>query len=409
MAPYETLPDTAKSTPTKFELHVSDQELSDFKQLIRLSPITQETYENRQQEVDFKSYGITRAWMLEAKEYWQNKFDWRAHEAHINSFPNYKLKIRDDDGREFDIHFVALFSEKRDAVPLALFHGWPGSFLEFLPILDLLRRKYTPQDLPYHIVVPSLPGYTLSSPPPVDKDWDTFDSARLMHKLLVALGFEAGYVAQGGDIGSYISRILGAHYVSCRAVHLNFSMMRKPDNAPPDSELSAAEAKFLPRGGEFVKLGHAYVAMQGTKPATIGMCLSASPIALLAWIAEKFLAWSDQDPSFDQILESVSLYWLTRCFPTSIYTYRFPYQHEPLVGGFHGAKSQRVLKPLGYSFFPYEVAPMPKSWVAETGNLVWHREHENGGHFAALEKPEELLADVEDFVASVWNKDSAKV
>jgi len=119
-------------------------------------------------------------------------------------------------------------------------------------------------------------------------------------------------------------------------------------------------------------------------------------------ISEKFLTWTDQDPSLDQILDSVTLYWLTDCFPTSIYPY----------SQFYGENAESipvkhyVEKPLGYSWFPMEIAPMPKAWVAKRGNLVWHREHKDGGHFAAMEKPDELVQDIEDFVAQVWKGES---
>lgn len=129
--------------------------------------------------------------------------------------------MTDDDNSTFTIHFVALFSTNPSAVPIAFFHGWPGSFLEFLPMLELLQKKYpSPDQLPYHIIVPSLPGFAFSDRPPKDRNWTTQDSARLMHKLLEALGFaETGYAVQGGDIGSYISRSLAAKYDACKAIH----------------------------------------------------------------------------------------------------------------------------------------------------------------------------------------------
>jgi microsomal epoxide hydrolase len=114
---------------------------------------------------------------------------------------------------------VALYSENVDAIPVVLLHGWPGSFLEFLPILDLLRSSYTPATLPYHVIVPSLPGYTFSSPPPADCDFRIEDVARIFDKLVVGLGFGAGYVVQGGDIGSKVGRVMAAEHKSCKAIH----------------------------------------------------------------------------------------------------------------------------------------------------------------------------------------------
>jgi len=161
----------------------------------------------------------------------------RTTEDRINSFPNFKSSIKDDDGDTYDIHFVALFSQKKTAVPIVLLHGWPGepflhlcvltehpdscigSFLEFLGVLDLLKAKYTSANLPYHVIVPSLPGYAFSSGPSRKRDWVCEDMARIMNKLMVGLGFGGGYVAQGGDLGAFVARILAAQYEECKAVH----------------------------------------------------------------------------------------------------------------------------------------------------------------------------------------------
>ena len=144
----------------------------------------------------------------------------RATEKYINSFPNFTVQIKDDDGENFSIHFAALFSKKKDAIPLLFMHGWPGSHLEFLAMLDLFRKCYTPEQLPYNIIVPSLPGYTLSSGPPLTRDFETQDIARIMNKLMVGLGFGGGHIAQGGDIGSFIARVLAANHEECRGTVL---------------------------------------------------------------------------------------------------------------------------------------------------------------------------------------------
>ncbi|KAF2091834.1 alpha/beta-hydrolase [Saccharata proteae CBS 121410] len=386
MAQYETLPKSAKGKPTKFDVSVPEEKLEQFKQLIKLSPIGPQTYENLHEDRELgSSFGVTHKWLSNAKEAWLS-FDWRAREEHINSFPHYKLPIKDDDGSTYDIHFVALFSEKPDAVPIALFHGWPGSFLEFLPMLSLIKKRFSPSELPYHLIVPSLPGYAFSSQPPLDKNFRGEDAARIMNKLMIQLGFESGYIAQGGDIGSFIARILAARYESCK---VNFVVLFDKPEGVSDNAINEAEKKALARGQAFRDIGAAYAMEHGTRPATIGLVLSSSPIALLAWIGEKFLDWTDTDPSLDTILESVSLYWLTDTFPKAIYTYReVPANH--------------VTKPFGFSWFPYELIPTPKAWAETTGNLVLYKQHTEGGHFAALEKPEILFADIEEFVKIAW-------
>lgn len=182
--------------------------------------------------------------------------------------------------------------------------------------------------------------------------------------------------------------------------------MTRPPNA--DSlPLSDAEKKAQSHRN-FVSQGSAYAMEHGTRTATIGLVLSSSPLALLAWIGEKFLEWTDpkQQPSLDVILESVTLYYLTDTFPRCIYPYRNgfgskrnPDASMPGAKTFHAGK-----KPMGFSWFPYELIPTPRSWTElSTDNLVFYKEHEKGGHFAALEGPGVLWGDVEEFVKKAWD------
>jgi len=378
--PYQ-LPSSAKP----FTLSISDSDLDDFKTLLKLSKLGPLTYENQQSD---RRYGITQEWLSTAKEHWLTKYDWRAQEAHINSFDNYTLSIED-----LSIHFIGLWSDKHDAIPLIFMHGWPGSFIEFLPILGMLRERYPEgKGMPYHVVVPSLPGYTLSEGGPKDKDWTMEDAARVMDTLMKELGFEK-YIAQGGDVGSFIAHILALTSDSCVGVHLN--MLRLP-NPPPDfSKFSGDDQAALGRAYTWLKTGSGYALEHGTRPSTIGHVLSSSPLALLAWIGEKFLEWTDTDPALDTILTNVTLYWFTQSFPRSIYPYR------SLFGGGQ-SKDGYIKKPLGFSYFPKELMPGLEKLVEEAGELVSYKKHEHGGHFAALEHPEELLEDVEEFVGKAW-------
>jgi microsomal epoxide hydrolase len=182
-------------------------------------------------------------------------------------------------------------------------------------------------------------------------------------------------------------------------------MMSEPSGVK--GEITEAEKKGLTRAKEFETRGSAYAFTHATKPSTIGLVLSSSPLALLTWIGEKFRDWTDEDPPIDEILTSVSLYWLTDTFPTSIYAYR--QRFTPTKGGSHGSPEFTISKPLGYSWFPQELAPIPKSWVETTGNLVFHKSHESGGHFAALEKPEVLLNDFGEFVKQISDDGSLKL
>lgn len=204
------------SSAKPFTLNVSDQDFSEFKQLLQLSKVGPLTWEGKQED---RRFGTTHKWLSETKEYWLNKYDWRAHEKHINSFPQYTMEIEG-----LNTHFVALLSEKKDAIPIVFMHGWPGSFIEFLPMLGLIKEKYSSSDLPYHIIVPSLSGYTLSSSP-LDKDWTKFDTARIVDKLMNNLGFSK-YVAQGGDVGSFVATVLATQYDSCVAIHREHSLVQ---------------------------------------------------------------------------------------------------------------------------------------------------------------------------------------
>ncbi|PVH81183.1 alpha/beta-hydrolase [Cadophora sp. DSE1049] len=397
--PYNTIPSNALAQPTSFTVSIPETQLADFKALLKLSRIPPATFESLQED---GKYGVTHKWLTEAKQYWLEKFDWRACETHMNSFPHFTIPITDGPST-FTIHFVTFFSQRADATPILLLHGWPGSFLEFLPILSLLKARYTPETLPYHFVVPSLPGYAFSSPPPLDRDFRIEDVARVMNALMVDLGFGKGYVVQGGDIGSKVARVIAAEYDSCVAAHLNFGIMPEPPSIDTSSYTRLEKAGLL-RAQEFSRIGSAYALEHATFPSTISFTVSASPLSLLAWIAEKFLTWSDDNttPSLDAILESVTLYYLTDTFSTAIYPYRQLF--TPGNIGAHENPRWKIKKPFGFSWFPKEIAPVPRAWVETTGDLIWWREHSEGGHFAALERPDILLGDLLEFVEMVWRK-----
>ncbi|GKT58206.1 epoxide hydrolase [Colletotrichum tofieldiae] len=389
---FGNLPSGVLKTPEKFTLQVPDQDLDEFKQLLKLSKIGPETWYNKQEGGRF---GITREWLINAKDAWL-KFDWRKQEGRINSFPNFKSKVENADLGTVEIHFTALFSNNKEAVPIIFMHGWPGSFLEFFPILDLLVNKYTPDTLPYHVIVPSLPGYGLSSGSiPLDKETLQQSVAASLHQLMLDLGFGGGYAAQGGDIGSFMARHMSA-YNECKAFHRPEDDVGSADALPPH------ELQQLQKMATWRATGVSYALEHGLRPATIGLVLSASPLALLAWIGEKYLEWVDTryPLQLETILELVSLYWFTSTFPRSIYPYR-P-MAESMATGKPVSLPTSKETPLGYSAFHSEISFMPKLWAEKIyPNLKQYRAHDKGGHFAALEQPDLLLQDVEDFLKSV--------
>ncbi|KAH6668254.1 Alpha/Beta hydrolase protein [Halenospora varia] len=384
---FSAIPPGATVTPTPFTINISDGALDELNTLLRLSKLSKPTYENTTKE---KYFGISREWLENSVSSWKNDFNWREKEAYMNTFPQFIVPVGVTGKETLNIHFAALFSEKDDAIPVLFMHGWPGSFLEFLPILDILRTKYTPETLPYHVIVPSLPGFAFSDPPPLDREFDLGDVAEIMDGLLGNLGFGDGYVAQGGDLASKVARILASKYPSCKAVH----------PCQPLGPLDDQDRVAVARGAEFHRTGSAYGSEHATRPGTIGFVLSSNPVSLLAWIGEKFLEWTDKIPSLDTILEAVTLYWLTDTFPSSIYQYRQTLQS--VNKGSHGEAEYYIDKPLGFTAFAKEIVAGPKGWVATTGNLVFYRKSEVGGHFAALEQPERFLGDVVDFIEQVW-------
>jgi microsomal epoxide hydrolase len=253
----------------------------------------------------------------------------------------------------------------------------------------------------------------------VDKNFDLQDCAYLMDALMRGLGYRE-YIAQGGDLGAFISRLLGTgDYPSCVGVHVNFVWLLARPELAPMSSLDKSEKAGLQRADEFRTTGAAYAMEHATRPSTISHVLSSSPLALLAWIGEKFLTWTDAPhPDVGCIVEMVALWWLTNTPATAIWAYRDIFLPERLVWWNQVLPGERlhIAVPLGFSAFPKELTPVPEVWAKRTGNLVFYRSHkvvswmvlvvdeqllivcEQGGHFPALEQPEKLAKDINDFV-----------
>ncbi|WWD20963.1 hypothetical protein CI109_105441 [Kwoniella shandongensis] len=391
---YSTPPNKPSIPVEPFEISIPEKDITELKELIKLSRIPKETYENTHAEPR-DGFGVSRDWLIKTKDEWL-KFDWSAQETRLNAQPNFIAKVKNSDDIEYSVHFSALFSEKKDAIPIILSHGWPGCYLEFLPIFELVRKKYSPADLPFHLITPSLPGYLFSQQPAKDREFNVKDIAYLFNGLMEGLGFGDRYIAQGGDIGSSISYELAASFPACKAIHLNFrrSLISHPEVLKLQGK---SEYTLQDQIAELQKFG--YALEHATKPSTIGLVLGTNPLSLLTWIGEKYLGWSDQDLSTETILTFTSLYWFTDSYNSTIYTYR--YNLGSKRGG-PSAEDKYQDKPVGFSFFPNELAPSPPKWVEKVANVVWSREHKSGGHFAALEKPAELWQDVEEFVGQVW-------
>ncbi|KAK3943204.1 Alpha/Beta hydrolase protein [Diplogelasinospora grovesii] len=404
--PFSTPPHPVASSANlrPFTISVPDAEIEKLKVLLKLSPIAPPNWENSRKDGYF---GISREVLVELAKYWQGGYDWRKWESTFNSLPQYKITVFDDDSKPYNIHFLALFSTNPSAIPILFLHGWPGSILEFLPLFLKLRSRYAssgPASLPYHIIAPHFIGFGFSDPPPANRGFTHVDNARLMSKMMHALGFsEPGYVVQGGDLGAATALVVASIDPVCKLVHVNLLNIPPPPDVDVEADIRAGkytpdEVASLMSAKEFDKRGTAFIKLDGTRPSTAGFVIGSSPVGLLAWIGEKMIGWSDETPETDLILTNVSLYWFSGCYPTSIYLHRLIVDDYGALT--HGWKTVNV--PLGYSWFKKEISSPPKTWIDHTGKVSWYRKHDKGGHFAALELPEVLWEDVEDFVKEFW-------
>lgn len=325
-------------------------------------------------------FSIFKRFGTKTETNWRVSIYRRKWESTINSFPQYKITIVDDDLKSYSIHFFALFSENPSAVPLLLLHGWPGSIVEFLPLLLKLRAQYEPESLPFHIIMPHYVGYAFSDPPPLDRDFTHVDNARLVSKLMHLLGFAVtGYVVQGGDLGSATAQVVASNDPACKLIHVNLLNIPPPPGVDVEADIKAgkytpAETQSLVNTMDFVKNKFVFAKLNGSQPSTAGFVIGSSPLSLLAWLGEKMTTWTDIAIETDLVLTNVSMYWFSGCYPTSIYHHRLIAQDETASALTYGWKGVNV--PFGYSWFRKELANPPKAWIDHTGKVSWYRSHE---------------------------------
>ncbi|MFC3944060.1 epoxide hydrolase [Pseudomonas gingeri NCPPB 3146 = LMG 5327] len=320
-------------------------------------------------------------------EYWRSQYDWRRLEARLNGYPQFKTEI---DG--LGIHFLHIQSPHADALPLIMTHGWPGSIVEFLdsidPLVNPTAHGGAAKDA-FHVVLPSIPGYGFSDKPTA-KGWNRTRIAHAWHELMNRLGYPR-YVAQGGDWGSVVTTEMGRLRLDgLAAIHVNLPFV-VPQDLP--AELSAQEQAALDQCGLFAADGIAYHDLQTTRPQTIGFSLADSPVGQAAWIYEKLVSWSHSDGkaegvfSNDQILDNITLYWLTNSGASSARMYA---EHPGLNFG-----AVPLELPVAVSVFPGEIYTPPKEWAEQAySNLIYWNRVSKGGHFAAFEQPALFVAEV---------------
>jgi epoxide hydrolase len=339
--------------------------------------------------------GVPTAYLRDLAAYWADTYDWRAHEAALNVYPQFITTI---DGA--DVHFLHVRSAEPGATPLLLLlHGWPGSIVEFLdmigPLTDPVANGGAPEDA-FHLVIPSLPGYGFSGPL-AETGWTDGRTAAALAELMDRLGYDR-YGVQGGDVGAFIAPLMGRLAPDrLIGIHVN-ALVTFPSGDPADmAALTGAERARLAVMEQWQQRSGAYMQVQGTRPQTIGQSLVDSPSGLLAWIVEKFQDWTDPAATLpedavdrDRILTDVSIYWFTATAASAAHTYyeRF---NDPSMW----LPKERSTVPTAVAVFTTDITI--RRFADQLSNVVRWSEFDRGGHFAALEAPDLLTTDLRDF------------
>lgn len=333
------------------------------------------------------SQGTPLAALQDFVAYWRHQYDWRRCEARLNALGQFMTEI---DG--LDIHFLHVRSPHPQAMPLIITHGWPGSVIEFMGVIEQLADPVKfggrAEDA-FHVVAPSLPGFGFSGKP-TSTGWGVEKIGRAWGTLMARLGYERWF-AQGGDWGSAVTTAIGVQQVAgCAGIHLNMPIGRPEpeDLANP----SPAELKALGALKHYQDWDSGYSTQQRTRPQSVGYGLVDSPVGLAGWIYEKMWAWTDnagkpEDAlTRDAMLDNLMLYWLPATGASSARLY---------WESFGAFAPQKVELPVAVSAFPKEILPTPRKWAERNfPNLVHWGDMDKGGHFAAWEQPDAFVAEL---------------
>jgi pimeloyl-ACP methyl ester carboxylesterase len=378
----------AHGQPQRFRIEVPDAVLVDLRERLGRARFPGELPDTGWE------YGANLAYIRELSEYWRTRYDWRAHEAELNRLAHFRAEV---DG--LGLHFIHEPGRGPNPRPLLLLHGWPGSFYEFVRIIPMLtdpaahggeaRDSFT-------VVAPSLPGYGFSDHPR-GRGMNIQAMAEIFFKLMAeVLGYRR-FAAQGGDWGAAITSRMGEVYApSLYGIHINMIAMGPAEgrNAP---ELTADEKVFFGDVERFRTQESGYQWIQGTKPQTLAYALNDSPAGLAAWIVEKFRTWSDCHGdvesrfSKDQLLTNVMIYWVTQTINSSMRLY-YEARHNP----WRLRPGTRIEAPTGVAIFPAELVRPPRHWAERVYNVARWTVMPRGGHFAAMEEPALLAADIRE-------------
>jgi pimeloyl-ACP methyl ester carboxylesterase len=374
-------------SPKPFRLEIPDSAIADLKTRLALTRFPDAA------PGEPWAFGASVDYVRDLVAYWKDKFDWRAQEAALNAFPQFKVPLHD-----IDVHYLHVPGKGPNPYPLLLLHGWPGSVFEFL---DIIPRLTDPANFggdakdSFTVIAPSLPGYGLSFKPG-QKRFILQDITACVHDLMTqALGIKT-FAVQGGDWGAGIASLLAHSYPnSLCGIHVNLMFAGRDPAAQPTPE----EARFGEELAHWLKEETGYQQIQGTKPQTLAFGLTDSPAGLAAWIAEKFRSWSDCDGvpedavTRDRMLADIALYWFTGAIGSSFWPY-YGRLHTP----WPVSPKNPITVPTGYAAFPKEIVRPPRS-IAQKGytNIRRWTEMKKGGHFAAMEQPEALAHEIREF------------
>jgi len=375
-----------------FKVNISNEILENIYDNIKKYPW------NEMPNVDGWDYGTNLAYIKEISKYWVEDFNWKKHESTINKFSNFITKVDD-----IDIHFIQEKGSGSKPMPLLIMHGWPGSIVEFLDIIEKLAHPEKfggNKDDGFDVIVPSLPGFGFSGKP--KKPIGPRKMANILNKLMIEnLGYK-NYLAQGGDWGATISNWLGYdHFKACKGIHINCLTMRHPDG-PQSKEEKDWESKFIK--DQIMQDG--YRTQQATKPQTLSYAMMDSPVGVAAWIIEKFFFWSDLKNNDiesvytkDTLLTNIMLYIVTKTFNSSSWIY---YGRHEEGGRFFPKDFNRINVPTAAAIFPAEMSAWPpRSYVDRIFNIKQWSIMAKGGHFAALEEPDLLVNDIRKFAKTL--------
>ena len=342
--------------------------------------------------------GISYKQLNTILKYWGNDFSWEKQEKDLNKYNQFKITID-----KIDTHFLHIKSSQKNALPLMLIHGWPGSIFEFFDLIPLLINPEQNNLIgyqPFDLIIPSLPnvGFSFSlNQKPLDLKEISINFIKLMEEL----GYKK-YFIQGGDLGSFIASIMAVEKPDVIAgIHINLLPLPRGLNKISNN---INEEKYYKNLKKWLHYETGYQQLQGTKPFTLAHALNSSPVALCSYISEKFYSWTDNDGdlfskiNIDKMLANITLYWITGCIGASFWPYYIRHKsHWPID------INRPILVPMGYSEFPKEIFSPPISLAQQFyKDIRFWRSHGSGGHFAAMEKPNELAEDISLFVKKIF-------